>query len=92
MISNSVGQNYTLCSYVVRAQYDGREPFVVGTFKVPRKPTEQETEADASNAASAEISRFWARHMPDGIVPPHVLDVRLGHTAFIPADHSWRRG
>jgi hypothetical protein len=81
----------TVCRYIVEAQYTGKQPFLVGTFAVPRQRTDHDTETEARKEATRELAKFWTLHMQDGIAPPVVLSVRLGSLTFVPDDYEWRR-
>ena len=86
------GVGTQVCSYVVRACYPGKKPFLIGTFSIPRGPTFHETEVAAEKEMDAAVARFFRDCYPDGTKPPLSVKAHLGSVTFVPDDYEWRRG
>ena len=89
--SITFGAGTHVCSYVVEAAYDGKKPFLIGTFTVPRAPTFQETEAAAMSEMVHKVRQFFVDHLPDEVQPPVSIKAQLGSISFIADDYEWRR-
>ena len=78
---------------MVRVQYPGKAPFLVCT---------RATQVDAALDAAAVrqhldgrmqgyIDKFFAKHFPDKIPVPVVIEYQLGQCAWVPDADEWRR-